>query len=129
MSQVGERPRRGAFGRALARLVSSNEQIEAEDLQRESRRCGATPLISCTDRTQVTIGGTVSAVTLQPRGTTNWLQVDLRDGSGVLTLVWMGRRSIPGITPGTRLKVDGRITTLEGRRMMFNPRYELLGTS
>lgn len=129
MGQVGERPRRGAFSRALSRLVSSNEELESEQLQREVRQCGATPLARCTDRSRVTVSGTVSCITMQPRGTTRWLQADLKDGSGTLTLVWMGRRSIPGIEPGSRLKVDGRITTMDGQRTMFNPRYELLAAA
>ncbi|MVA75731.1 DNA-binding protein [Auraticoccus sp. F435] len=127
--QVGERSRRGAFSRALARLVSSNEELESEQLQREVRQCGATPLAECADRSRVTASGTVTCITMQPRGTTRWLQVDLKDGSGTLTLVWMGRRSIPGIEPGVRLKVEGRITTVEGQRVMFNPRYELLSVA
>lgn len=123
---TAEGARRGAFSRALSRLFSTNEELESEQLQREVRQCGATPLVRCADRARVTVSGTVSCITMQPRGTTRWLQVDLKDGSGTMTLVWMGRRSIPGIEPGVRLKVDGRITTMEGGRVMFNPRYELL---
>ena len=54
------------------------------------------------------------------------LEVELRDGSGAVTLVWLGRRQIPGIDPGRSLKVSGRISCHEGRRLIYNPRYELL---
>ena len=56
------------------------------------------------------------------------LEVELRDGSGGVTLVWLGRRQIPGIDAGRTLKVQGRISCHEGRRLVYNPRYELLPT-
>ncbi|RCK71350.1 DNA-binding protein [Desertihabitans brevis] len=126
MGQRERTERRGALTRAWSRLVSSDEELESADLQQEVRQCGATPLTACTDRDRVTASGAISAVTLQPRGNTRWLQADLKDGSGLLTLIWMGRRSIPGIEPGAHVKVQGRITTLDQQRVMFNPRYELL---
>ena len=54
------------------------------------------------------------------------LQVDLYDGSGTVTLVWLGRRELAGIMPGRRMRATGCITTSGGRRVIFNPRYELL---
>ena len=56
------------------------------------------------------------------------LEVELRDGSGAVTLVWLGRRQIPGIDCGQTLKVWGRISCHEGRRLVYNPRYELMQT-
>lgn len=43
-----------------------------------------------------------------------------------LMLVWLGRRTIPGIVPGARLRVHGLVTTVRTRPTMFNPAYELL---
>jgi hypothetical protein len=45
-----------------------------------------------------------------------------------VTLVWLGRRQIPGIDCGRTLKVWGRISCHEGRRLVYNPRYELMQT-
>ena len=56
------------------------------------------------------------------------LEVELRDGSGAVTLVWLGRRQIPGIDPGRTIKVWGRISCHDGRRLLYNPRYELMQT-
>ena len=52
--------------------------------------------------------------------------MELYDGSGTVTLVWLGRREIAGISPGRQLRATGRITTNGGRRVIFNPRYELV---
>jgi hypothetical protein len=40
-------------------------------------------------------------------------------------VVWLGRRSIVGIEPGRKLIASGRISMSRGRRVLFNPKYEL----
>ena len=112
--------------RAWRRLATSNADLESEQLQRQVRHEGSTPIRSCADRQQVSLTGTVSSVTLSPRDGHPALEVELRDGSGMVTLVWLGRRKIPGIEPGRNIRVQGRIScSPDGRRVMFNPRYEL----
>ena len=114
--------------RALRRLASSNAELESEDLQKNVRDEGAVPIQSCEDRQQVSLTGTVSTITIAPRAGHPALEVQLRDGSGSVTLVWLGRRQIPGIDPGRTLKVWGRISCHEGKRLLYNPRYELMPT-
>lgn len=112
--------------RALRRFASSNAELESEELQQNVRESGAVPISNCEDRQQVELTGQVSTVTIHPRGGHPALEVELRDGSGAVTLVWLGRRQIPGIDPGRTLKVSGRISCHDGRRLIYNPRYELL---
>ena len=97
-----------------------------QELQRKVREEGAVPIQNCEDRQRVQLTGTVSTVTITPRGGHPALEVELRDGSGAVTLVWLGRRQIPGIDPGRTLKVWGRISCHEGTRLIYNPRYELM---
>jgi RecG-like helicase len=112
--------------RALRRFASSNAELESEELQRKVRAEGAVPIQNCEDRQRVQLTGTVSTVTITPRAGHPALEVELRDGSGAVTLVWLGRRQIPGIDPGRNLKVWGRISCHEGKRLIYNPRYELM---
>jgi hypothetical protein len=112
--------------RALRRFASSNAELESEELQRKVRAEGAVPIQNCEDRQRVQLTGTVSTVTITPRAGHPALEVELRDGSGAVTLVWLGRRQIPGIDPGRTLKVWGRISCHEGNRLIYNPRYELM---
>ena len=112
--------------RALHKLASSNAELESEELQENVRAEGAVPIRTCEDRQVVSLTGTVSTVTIHPRGGYPALEVELRDGSGAVTLVWLGRRQIPGIDPGRSLKISGRISCHEGRRVIYNPKYELL---
>ena len=112
--------------RAFRRFASSNAELEADEMQQTVRSEGAQPIHSCEDREQVQLTGTISTVTINPRAGHPALEVELRDGSGAVTLVWLGRRQIVGIDPGRMIKVSGRISCQQGRRLLYNPRYELL---
>jgi RecG-like helicase len=107
-------------------MASSNAELESEELQQQVREAGAIPIQTCEDRQQVALTGTVATVTLNPRAGHPALEVELRDGSGAVSLVWLGRRQIPGIEAGRTIKVWGRISCHEGKRLLYNPRYELL---
>ena len=112
--------------RALHKLASSNAELESEELQENVRAEGAVPIKTCEDRQVVSLTGRVSTVTIHPRGGYPALEVELRDGSGAVTLVWLGRRQIAGIDPGRTIKICGRISCHEGRRVIYNPKYDLL---
>ena len=64
-------------------------------------------------------------MTLRPRGTSLTMEADLWDGTGNVTLVWLGRRDIPGVEPGRRIVVRGRVARIKGERTIYNPIYEL----
>jgi hypothetical protein len=53
------------------------------------------------------------------------MEADLWDGTGSVTLLWLGRRDIPGVQPGRRLIVRDRIPRIRGARTIYNPRYQL----
>lgn len=116
----------GRLRKAMRRLTAQTHELDAEELQRRAEHAGAQPVAACVDRMPATVFGTVRALTIRPRAGTPALEAELYDGSGVVTLVFVGRRTIAGIEPGRRLRATGRVTTNEGRRVMFNPRYELL---
>jgi hypothetical protein len=119
MSQVKERLRRG-----LSRWASS-EDIDAQELQIDAAKAGCRPVAEARDRERVELRGSLRTVTLRPRGGVPALEEELYDGSGVITIIWLGRRRIAGIEPGRAIKVEGRIGVQDGVRVMFNPRYEL----
>jgi hypothetical protein len=68
-------------------------------------------------------------VTLRPRGGAPALEAELYDGSDVIDLVWLGRRRIAGIEPGRLVRAEGLVSVQDGRKVMFNPRYELRGSA
>jgi len=107
-------------------LFASREQVEARRERADALTvAGCTPVAELPDRRRATASGIVRSVTLRPRGGVPALEAELYDGSGSLDLVWLGRREIAGIVPGRRLIVEGMVTQLDGRRALFNPRYQL----
>lgn len=78
------------------------------------------------DRVPVCLEGNLRMITLRPRGGVPALEAELADGTGSLTVVWLGRRHITGVHAGRSLRVQGRIGQHGGVRTMYNPRYELL---
>jgi hypothetical protein len=109
----------------LRRLTSSKAELEAEELQKTSDEEGATPIKACTARRRACVAGTLRTVTLRPRGGAPALEAELYDGSDVINLVWLGRRRIAGIEPGRLVRAEGLVSVQDGRKVMFNPRYEL----
>lgn len=122
----GEAPRAGWLRTALHHLTSSEQVLEDEELLAASGKAGGTPVRELPDRRQACVCGTVRSVTLRPRSGVPALVAELYDGTGTLAVVWLGRRQIPGIVAGRRLRVHGRVAQRDGRPVLFNPSYELL---
>ena len=113
------------FGSRFARLARTTSQVEADELQATARQLEATPIGEAVPGEPITLTGRIRTVTLRPRSGVPALEAELYDGSGVVTVVWLGRRRIRGVSPGRPAAVTGRLTTHHGRLTMFNPRYEL----
>lgn len=112
--------------RALRRLGASNAELESEARQRVVEASGANLISEVTDRQFARMRGTIAILSMKPRGGTPWLEAEFTDGSGTVTLIWMGRRAIPGITAGRELVVSGRVSFVDGERRLYNPLYELV---
>ncbi|MFC5723618.1 OB-fold nucleic acid binding domain-containing protein [Streptomyces gamaensis] len=115
----------GRFRRMLDRLSTSQEDLHSAELRQDAEEAGCTRICDCDDRQIVKVTGTLRTVTLRPRAGVPALEAELFDGSAALDVVWLGRRSIVGIEPGRKLIASGRISTIRGRRVLFNPKYEL----
>ncbi len=109
----------------LHRLIAGPDALHAADLQAECREDGATPIADTSAHEYVDLAGTLRTVTLRPHGTSLTMEADLWDGTGSVTLVWLGRRDIPGIRPGRRIEVHGRLAWIKDERTIYNPSYEL----
>jgi hypothetical protein len=120
-----EQAGRGWLRRAFDRMAAPVEEIEAEDLRAQCAAPGIDPISDVVDRNVVKVKGTLRTVTLRPRAGLPALEAELYDGTGAVVLVWLGRRRIEGIETGRVLTASGRVSTQEGRRVIFNPRYEL----
>ncbi|MEO6142781.1 MAG: OB-fold nucleic acid binding domain-containing protein [Dermatophilaceae bacterium] len=115
----------GPISRLTSRLASTESELEDRELKQDTWRLGATPIAELQDRSQASVCGAVRSVTLRPRVNVPALVVELYDGSKTLNLVWLGRRRIAGIVPGTSLTAHGRVTYKHGIPTIFNPAYEI----
>lgn len=115
----------GLRERLAGRFTRTEAELEADELQQDADRLGGTPIAELADRSEVSVCGAVRSVTLRPRVNVPALVVELYDGSQALNLVWLGRRSIGGIEPGTYLTARGRVTYKNGVPTIFNPAYDI----
>jgi len=104
---------------------ASTDHEEAVELQEDAVKAGCCPVSDLVDRQMVDLQGTLKTVTLRPRGGVPALEAELYDGSGKVTVIWLGRRYIAGIQPGRQIRVRGRVGMREKKPILFNPRYEL----
>jgi amino acid transporter len=112
------------------RLLASREALHAAEVRQEISELpvGGGQPVSIADsrhREMVDVAGTLRAVSIRPRGSTPTMEAELWDGTGRVLLVWLGRRDIPGVQPGRKIVVHGRLTSVKGERAIYNPSYEL----
>ena len=109
----------------LRRTISkwaNPDEAEARDLRRTFSGEGVVSIDEAPDRETVRLRGTLGSVTLRPRGGVPALEAELYDGTGVVTVIWLGRRRIAGIGPGRAIEVTGRIGRSDATPNLYNPR-------
>jgi hypothetical protein len=77
-------------------------------------------------RDRVRLAGFISSVVLRPVGVPRAVEVELSDGTGTITLIWLGQDRIPGIGPGTRLEVEGLVARRGHQLVIYDPVYEIV---
>jgi cytochrome c-type biogenesis protein CcmE len=111
--------------RFFGRMAESDEQRLAEEIE---TWCEGTPgtvrIRDAGTRSRVRLAGVVRRITVRPLEGNESLEALLYDGTGEVTVVWMGRRSIPGLNLGTRLVVEGLLAEHRSERRMVNPSFE-----
>jgi RecG-like helicase len=107
-------------------LTATNQELEAEALVEGAIESGADVIKDVVDGQMTTLTGQVRSLVLRPEINVPALEIELFDGSGSVSVVWLGRRKIAGIEPGTSLAVTGRLVRQDAGLAMFNPQYAIL---
>ncbi len=123
-SSTREGPRKGIRG-VWDRLTSPVEEQDAAALLDTTEQMGLVTAAECCDRERVTVHGSIRSVRMLPRAGSPALEAELFDGSGAVTLVWLGRRRIHGVECGRTLTASGLVSIVGDQRIIYNPRYEL----
>ncbi|MGH2580809.1 MAG: OB-fold nucleic acid binding domain-containing protein [Actinomycetota bacterium] len=113
------------FRRFLHRMAESDEQRLGEEIQEWAATVPGTARIKDAPmRSRIKVAGVVKRITVRPLEGFESLEALISDGTGELSVLWMGRRSIPGLTLGTRIVVEGVVAVKRGGLKMVNPTFE-----
>ncbi|HEX9124459.1 MAG TPA: OB-fold nucleic acid binding domain-containing protein [Actinomycetota bacterium] len=109
----------------FTRLTESDEQRLADEIERWAEKVPGTARIAdVAVRDRAKIAGVVKRITVRPMEGSESLEALVSDGTGEIRVVWMGRRSIPGLKLGTRIVVEGVMAEQRAERRMVNPSFE-----
>jgi hypothetical protein len=87
---------------------------------------GSTPIAEVRYRDRVRIAGRVRSLRVAPQHDAPVLELLLDDGTGALSVVFLGRRGLAGVSAGTRMVVEGTVGLHHSQLALLNPAYELL---
>jgi len=113
------------FRRFFRRMAESDEQRYAEEILAWAQRVpGSVRIAEAQPRSRVRLAGVVRRITVRPLEGNESLEAILFDGTGEVTVMWMGRRAIRGLSLGTHLIVEGLLAEQRGERRLVNPTFE-----
>jgi hypothetical protein len=90
---------------------------------------GVSPIGTLTQPGRAVVEGRVHTVEIRPVEHNTVLACDIADSTGELTALFYGRSNIPGLRPGSKVRLRGPVGMREGEPIMINPAYELLAQS
>ena len=97
------------------------------ELERPRRAdVGAIPIGETTYRRTARVAGRVRSVRVQPWADVATLECTLVDETGGIILVFLGRRRVAGIHPGTWLVAEGMVGERGGWLAILNPEYDFV---
>ena len=108
------------------RLRASVDELDNVRLQGRFVGKELQPIDGLPLRAPVRVGGEVTRMRITPRSGISALEVVVSDGTGDLTVVFTGRRSIGGMGNGRGVLFEGVAHHERGRTVLLNPAYTLL---
>jgi hypothetical protein len=115
-----------ALKKVVRKFTASIDELDREQLTKFCDSLGVTSTPDITPRRPVRIGGEVRSVRIVPRAGAPALEVTVNDGQGTATAVFLGRRTIAGLTPGRKIVIEGVAGRYGNRYLIYNPLYTLL---
>ena len=97
----------GGVRAALRTMIASRNEIEAAEERQETARTGCTAVADLAPRRRAEVSGVLRSVRLRPATEVPALEAELYDGSGSLRVVFLGRRAVAGIEPGSTPEAGG----------------------
>ena len=90
---------------------------------------GVTAVAAATSRRRVTVDGRVHSVEIRQVEHNCILECTIAGASGEFTALFYGRSHIPGLEPGSHVRVRGTVSAGQTGAVLINPAYELRGSA
>ncbi len=111
--------------RRAARAQGNSARRADRDHIAPAHRTGVVSIGDVRWRQRARVAGRVRSVRVQPWGGVATLECTIVDATGGLQVVFLGRREVAGVRPGTNLVAEGILGAHHGRLALLNPDYEL----
>lgn len=108
------------------KLNADNQEIDSQRLCDRFKEYGFTSVENLQYRTRTKVGGEVKRMRVKPRSGVPAVEIVINDGTGEATVIFSGRRNIPGIEHGKCIMIDGVPHRDGDRTVILNPAYTLL---
>src|SRR2546422_10989275 len=113
--------------RLVDRLTETDEdRLGAEIREWADTVRGSFRIADAPDRQRVKLAGAVRRITIRPVKGFEGMRLLLYDGTGEGSVLFLGRRSIPGLTMGSRLAGEGVLGRLGSDLLSVNASLEVL---
>ena len=114
--------------RIVEELTLPPEEIRALDLQRWAENIpGTTRLADVFPRQRARVAGVVTKLRIDPRPGHHTLQATITDGTGRLSLKWLGRETIGDLVPGTGVVAEGIVADFgESEQVIIDPAFDFV---
>ena len=113
-----------SFGK---RLTADNLEIDSERLCERFKEYDFVNIADSQSRTRTKLAGEIKRMRIKPRSGIPAVELVINDGTGEATVIFSGRRNIPGVDHGKCIMVDGVPHRDGGRVVILYPAYTLLG--
>ena len=107
--------------------LSDRTEVRPNDTQNSHEViANAVPIAEMRWRERARVAGRVRSMRIQPWGGVPTLECTLVDATGGVAVVFLGRREVAGIHPGTCLAIEGMVGEHNGRLAILNPTYDFV---
>jgi amino acid transporter len=109
------------------RHAEATAAADQTDAARSASQAGPRPISSLTSHRQATVDGRVRSLEIRQVDRNSILACTISDASGEITALFYGRSHIPGLGPGSHVRLRGTASASTAGTVLINPAYELLG--
>jgi hypothetical protein len=110
----------------VEKLTKPVEESDREQLVSWCNTRDVVPIADVELRQPVRVAGEVRSVRIVPRAGADALEATVSDGRASVTAIFLGRRKIPGVSPGRRILLEGVVAKDRDGRVIYNPLYTLV---